>query len=142
MAHEGTKSIDIKATPDKILDVICDIETYPEWMEAFHVAEVTERDDQGRPTKATFEVDARIKVLNYDLEYTYSPDGISWKTAGGDVEQIDGAYAMEQNGDTTTVTYTYAIEPGFSVPGFMVKQGVKMMVTSALEDLKDRAESL
>jgi ribosome-associated toxin RatA of RatAB toxin-antitoxin module len=141
MAHEGKRSIDINATPERILEVITEIEDYPTWMDAFHKAEVVERDDQGRPSRASFEVDARIKVLKYALEYGYPENGISWKTVGGDVEQLDGSYIMESKGDSTTVTYTYAIEPGFPVPGFMVKQGVKMMVTSALEDLKKQAEA-
>lgn len=140
MAHEGTESIEVAASPGRLLEVVTDVESYPEWMEAFQVAEVLERDDEGRPVKAEFEVDARIKVLRYTLAYTYPPDSIAWTAVSGDVEKIDGAYRFEPAGDATKVTYDYAIEPGFSVPGFLVKQGVKMMVSSALNDLKARAE--
>lgn len=141
MAQSGTESIEIAATPQKILEVVSDVDSYPDWMPAFKLARILEKDEQGRPTRAEFEVDARLKVVDYTLEYAYPQDGIEWKSVGGSVKQIDGAYSLQPKGDNTLVTYRYAIDPGFSVPGFLLKQGVKLMVSTALNDLKKRAES-
>lgn len=141
MADTGSATIDVAATPDRIMEVVTDIESYPDWMSAFKEASVIETDDEGRPKRAKFEVDARIKVVNYTLEYTYTDNSIAWKSVEGNVKQIEGSYSFEANGDETKVTYEYAIDPGFAVPGFLRKQGVKMMVSGALNDLKKRAES-
>jgi hypothetical protein len=58
----------------------------------------------------------------------------------GDVKQIKGSYELEPQGESTKVTYTYEIDAGFPIPGFLRKQGVKMMVSGALNDLRKRAE--
>lgn len=142
MSDKGKESIDISAPPEKILEVVTDIDSYPEWMSAFKLAQVLERDAEGRPTRAEFEVDARIKQIHYVLEYSYPSNGISWNSVDGDVKEIAGSYTLEPSGDTTHVTYEYSIDPGFPIPGFLRKQGVKMMVDSALKDLKRRAESV
>lgn len=141
MAESGTASIEIEAQPDEILGVVTDIESYPDWMPAFKEARILETDDQGRPASAEFVVDARIRTLHYTLEYDYGENRISWKKSDGDVKEIKGSYTFEPADSVTTVTYEYEIDPGFPVPGFLVKQGVKMMVSSALNDLKQRAES-
>ena len=141
MADSGSKSIEIFATPERILEVVADVESYPSWMDAFKKAAVLEKDEQGRPAKAEFTVDARIKVINYTLEYSYGSNSVSWKKVDGDVKEIIGSYELEPKEGGTVVTYTYTIDPGFPVPGFLRKQGVKMMVNTALDSLKDRAES-
>ncbi|HLF70192.1 MAG TPA: SRPBCC family protein [Actinomycetota bacterium] len=141
MADEGQESIHIEATPEKVLDVVADVEAYPSWMSAFKKAAVEERDDAGRPLRASFEVDAMIKTVEYTLEYTYADGSITWRSVDGNVKQIDGGYTVVSDGDGSLVTYDYAIDPGFSVPGFLRRQGVKMMVSTALNDLKKRAEA-
>lgn len=141
MADSGTASITIDASEEKVLEVINDIESLPERIDAFKQAEVLERDDQGRPKKAKFEVDARIKVIHYALEYTYSAKGVSWKMVDGDVNEITGSYVLEPAGESTKVTYSYSIDAGFPIPGFLRKQGVKIMVDGALKDLKKTTES-
>ena len=141
MADSGSASIDIDAAPEEIIDVVTDIESYPTWMPAFQEAQILERDGEGRPSKAKFQVDARLKVVNYTLQYSYEEKKISWEKTEGDVKEIKGSYTLAPQGSGTKVTYDYSIDPGFPVPGFLRRQGVKMMVSSALEDLKKRVES-
>ncbi|HVF11570.1 MAG TPA: SRPBCC family protein [Actinomycetota bacterium] len=141
MADSGSASITIDANEEKVLDVINDVESLPERIDAFKQAEVLERDGEGRPKRAEFEVDARIKVIHYVLEYSYSSNSVSWKMIDGDVNEITGSYVLEPAGETTKVTYSYSIDAGFPVPGFLRKQGVKLMVDGALKDLKKTTES-
>lgn len=141
MADSGSASITIDAKEEKVLDVINDVESLPERIDAFKRAEVLERDGEGRPKRAEFEVDARIKVIHYVLEYSYSSNSVSWKMIDGDVNEITGSYVLEPAGEATKVTYSYSIDAGFPVPGFLRKQGVKMMVDGALKDLKKTTES-
>lgn len=140
MTDTGSASIDIRADRERIFGVVIDIEAYPEWQPAFRKAVVLERDERGRPARAEFEVDAMIKTVHYILEYSYPPGGISWSMVEGDVKEIKGTYSFEPHEGVTKVTYSYEIDPGFPVPGFIRRQGVKVMVSSALNDLKKRAE--
>lgn len=141
MAETGTATIEIEASPKRILEVITDIESYPQWMSAFKKAEVLESDGKGRPLRAQFEVDAMIKRVHYILEYKYSKNAVSWESAEGDVKEINGSYTLDIGEGVTRVTYSYSIDPGFPIPGFLKRQAVRMMVGAALDDLKERSES-
>lgn len=141
-AESGSESIDIKATAARILEVVSDLEAYPKWNEEFKEATVLDRDANGRPTRAAFVLDAKIKTVKYTLDYTYPPDGVAWvNEEGGDVKLIKGSYALAESGGTTTVTYNFEIDPGFPVPSFIRRQAVKMIVSRALGGLKKRSES-
>lgn len=141
MGETGTAEIEIEAKPKEILEVICDVESYPEWMSAFKKAVLLSSDAKGRPLKAEFEVDAMIKTVNYVLAYTYPRNGVSWEKVDGNVRDIKGAYVLTGRGPITTVTYTYDIDPGFPVPGFLKRKALGIMVGAALGDLKKRCES-
>ncbi len=143
MASEsGSESIDIKATPERILDVVTDIDAYPKWNDEFKEAKVVDRDGSGRPSRAEFLLDAKIKTVRYTLAYSYPGTGVAWQNEeGGDVKLIKGSYDFAPNGDSTTVNYNFEIDPGFPVPAFIRKQAVKVIVHRALNGLKARAES-
>ena len=141
-AESGTESIEINATPEAVFGVMTDIDSFPKWMDEFKEATVIDRDGEGRPTRASFELDAKIKTVRYILAYTYPENGLAWENEeGGDVKTIKGSYIMSPSGDATTVTYNFEIDPGFPVPSFIRRQAVKMIVSRALGGLKKRVES-
>ena len=143
-AESGSESIDIQAPPDAIFQVMTDIDSFPKWMDEFKEATVIDRDDQGRPSRASFELDAKIKTVRYVLAYSYPEGGLAWESeAGGDVKLIKGSYILSPapSGTATTVTYNFEIDPGFPVPSFIRRQAVKMIVARALGGLKRRVES-
>lgn len=141
MADTGTASIQIDANAERILEVINDVEGLPGRLSAFKMAKVLERDPEGRPLRAEFELDARLKVVHYFLEYEHAPNKVSWKMTEGDMNELIGSYELKPGANGTEVVYSYSIDPGFPVPGFIRKQGVKMMVSGALDDLKKTAEA-
>ena len=150
-AESGSESIEIQATPEAIFQVMTDIDSFPKWMDEFKEATVLDRDDQGRPSRASFELDAKIKTVRYVLAYTYPEGGLAWESEpGGDVKLIKGSYLLSPAAsaasapsaeDATTVTYNFEIDPGFPVPSFIRRQAVKMIVARALGGLKKRVES-
>ncbi len=143
MAERVKDSIDIKASADDIIEVATDFEAYPEWNANIKKVEIKETDDEGRPTRVWFEVDARIKTVRYTLAYDYSdaPESFSWDLVEGDVKELRGSYRFDDFGDVTEVTYEIAIEPGFPVPGMLKRQAERQIVKGALDDLKRRVES-
>ena len=142
MAESVMDSIDIDAGAEEIFEVATDFESYPRWNAQIKKVKVVDRDDEGRASKVWFEVDARVRVVRYTLEYDYAnePRGFSWHLVDGDVKKLSGSYAFDEFDDGTDVTYEIAIDPGFPVPGFLKRQGERQIVKGALEDLKKRVE--
>ena len=143
MAEKVSDTIDIEAAADQIFEVAVDLEAYPDWNANIKEVEVLEWDDEERPVKAWFRVDAKIRTVAYTLAYDFSeaPDSFSWELVEGDVKALEGSYTFEEFDDVTEVTYEMAIDPGFPVPGFLKKQAERQIVKGALDDLKKRVES-
>src|SRR4051794_3191265 len=125
MAFKVKDSIDIEASADQILDVLLDFPTYPEWNNEVKAVEVLESDEEGRPTKVSWKVDARIRTVGYVLEYDYSglPISYSWQRTEGDVKSLQGTYSFDEFDDVTEVGYETELDPGFPVPGLLRRQG-------------------
>jgi hypothetical protein len=108
-------------------------------------AEVTEVDDQGRPTVADFTIDAMIKEISYTLEYDYDRDnGFAWAARpNNDITVLEGSYQFNalDDGAGTEVVYALRVEPTFKVPGFLRRQAEKQIVGTALRGLKNQAEA-
>ena len=144
MAHHGTSSIDVDATAEELFAIVADIEAYPEWLPDVKSVEVLERDADGRPLASTMTVDVTIREVTYTLDYEYhGVEKMSWQSRpGGDVKSIEGSYTFEISDDgATTVTYDLSIDPGFPVPGFLLKRAAKHITAAALGGLKQRAEA-
>jgi ribosome-associated toxin RatA of RatAB toxin-antitoxin module len=142
MAEHGTASIDIAASPEELFAIVTDLESYPDWVEGMKAVEVHDVNDEGFATRATMTVDVKIRTITYTLVYEYEyPEVMSWTSEpGGDVRSIEGSYRFDGDEDATTVTYELAIDPGFPVPGFMIRQAQKSIMGSALDGLKSQAE--
>lgn len=143
MAHHGTSTIDIDASGHELMSIVSDLEAYPDWLPDVKSVEVPDRDADGRPLAATMTVDVTIREVTYTLDYEYDGlDRVAWTSRpGGDVRLIEGSYSFEMNdAGGTTVTYDLAIDPGFPVPGFLLKRALKHITSAALDGLKARAE--
>ena len=143
MTERVQDNIDIEASDEDIFEVATDFESYPEWNAGIKRVEVKDTDGEGRATKVFFEVDARVRVMSYTLQYDYSnaPESFSWDLADGDPKELSGAYSFDEFEDVTEVTYELAIDPGFPLPGFLRKQAQRQIMKAALTDLKKRVES-
>ncbi len=145
MAETSTQSIVIAAPPERVVEVICDFPRYPEWVSAVKRAEVTEEYEDGYASQVKFVLDAGVVQDEYTLVYEYAEDlsRIQWRLAGPSKIQKaqDGSYDIEQNPDgTSTVTYTLAVELSIGMLGMFKRKAEKMIMDSALRDLKRRVE--
>lgn len=143
MSDAVSDRIEINAPPQAVMDVIFDIEAYPQWQNDVREVEVLERDDEGRAARARFVVDARMFTAVYTLDYTYDTDGVSWGLVSSDqLRQLDGSYRVAGGTDgTTTVTYEVVVDPTISVPRFMRRKAAEHIVRNALQGLKQRVEA-
>lgn len=143
MGQKVSDSVTIDASPETILAVITDLDAYPQWAEGVQEAEVLETDDEGRPARGRFKVDARVVEVGYTLAYAYrGQERVSWELVEGEtLNQLDGAYDLRPAGDGTEVTYTLEADVDIPLPGFMKKRAAKQILESGLKGLKARAES-
>jgi uncharacterized membrane protein len=136
-------AIEISAPAKDVFAVATDLASYPEWNSNITKVEILQRDDSDRPTKVWMEVDAKLKIISYTLDYDYSdaPRTLSWTLVDGDVRELEGSYAFDESGDVTQVSYEMRIDPGFFVPTLLRRQAERQIARAALEGLKARVES-
>ena len=143
MADQASSSITIDAPPDAVLGVIRDLEAYPQWTGPISKAEVLEQGDGG-PVKARFTMSASGLHDDYILNYVWAADGVSWSLAEPTKLQKSqrGSYQLVALGAGTQVTYLLTLESKVPMIGLMRRKAEKMIIDSALKELKKRVESL
>lgn len=144
MAEQSTESIEVAAPPERIMAVIADLPAYPEWAQAVRETEVLDTDEQGRANQVRFTLDAGPIKDVYTLEYSWADDGLSvdWHLVKGQMQRSqDGQYLLVPKGDTTEVTYTLSVELMLPMIGMLRRKAEKMIMDTALRELKRRVES-
>lgn len=139
MAITERREVVIEATPDEILDVLLDIEHLTEWSSAHQEVEVLERDDNGHPKKSRMVV----KVVGISdeqfMDHTTYPDGVGWTLVSAQQQRAqDARYTLIPEGDKTRVRFDLTVDLVAPLPGFLVKQGAKGLLTTATEGLRKR----
>jgi ribosome-associated toxin RatA of RatAB toxin-antitoxin module len=142
MGQSVSDTSTISAGVETVFEIIIDLEAYPDWVEGMLEAEVLEEDEDGRPRRARFRIDARIAEISYTLEYSYDDPNLSWTLVEGEMlNQLDGAYELTDLGeDGTKVRYSLEADVDMPVPGFLKKRAAKHILDQGLSGLKQRAE--
>jgi ribosome-associated toxin RatA of RatAB toxin-antitoxin module len=146
MPDSSTQSITIAAPPERVAEVICDFARYPEWVSAYRSAEVVEEYEDGYASRVRFALDAGVVQDEYTLAYEYAEDisRIEWHLVSPSKMQRSqrGSYDLEDNGDgTSTVTYTLEVDLSIAMLGMFRRKAEKMIMDTALKELKRRVES-
>lgn len=147
MADTSTQSIQVHAPLAQVAAVICDFTSYPEWAESIKRVEVLERYEDDYAARVRFQIDATVLVDEYTLEYAYADDlsRIEWNLVEPSKTQRsqEGSYDLVANADgSTTVTYTLAVDLAIGMLGMFRRKAEKMIMDTALKELKRRVESL
>ncbi|MER7890916.1 SRPBCC family protein [Micromonospora sp. NPDC094482] len=146
MADTSTQSITIGAPPEQVAAVICDFPRYPEWTDAVRRVEVIEEYEDGYASQVRFTIDAAVMADEYVLEYAYAEDlsRIEWHLVAPSAMQKAqrGSYDLVGNADGgTTVTYTLEVELSVGMLGMFRRKAEKMIMDTALKQLKRRVEA-
>lgn len=143
--EQATETATIAASPDRCFAVALDFERYPEWAAGLREVTVLERDDQGRGKRVRFRAAAMGQSIRYTLEYDYSdaPRTLAWKQVDGDLtRKLDGSYVFDDDGTGgTRMTYHLVVELKVPLLGFIKRRAEKIILHTALRELKARAES-
>lgn len=145
MVDQSTQSITIEAPAAEIMAVIADFRAYPEWAEAVKETEVLSSTSGGRAEKVRFVLDAGVVKDTYVLVYDWSEDGlsVSWTLSEGQVQKAQhGSYTLRPESDQRTeVTYNLAVDLSIPMIGMFKRKAEKMIMDTALKELKRRVES-
>ena len=143
MADQASSSITIEAPAEDVLAVIRDVEAYPEWTRGITKAVVDEPGKQG-PAKVTFAMNQSGLSDEYTLVYDWKADGVAWKLTEPTKLQKSqtGSYQLAADGDSTKVTYLLTMDIKVPMIGMMRRKAEKMIIDTALKELKKRVESL
>lgn len=143
MADEAHEHITVAAPPTRCYDVASTFEHYPEWARDVKEVTVLERDDAGRGTRVEYRVAGLGQSVRYVLAYDYAdaPASFSWRLVESDkLRSLDGRYGFEAQGDETRVAYDLAIDVAIPLPGLIKRQAARMIVATALKELKNESE--
>ena len=142
----GDQSTEIEASPETAFAVASDLERYPEWQDFLQRVSVREHDADGRATLVQAEADAKVTSLKIVLRVTRDePRRVAWRSEGGDVKAINGAFDLAEAGPgRTRATFSLEVDPGFKL-GLLLKGPVAdrlrdRVLDGMLGGLKQRAE--
>ena len=142
MADEGQGTKVVTAPLAVLWDVAVDVERYPEWAGDVKSVTVEERDDAGRPARATFVVGGFGLSTTYTVTYSYDePTSFSWTlTQSNEMRRLDGTYEFADRGDgTVEVTYRLSVDLKIPMIGMVKRRAEKTIIGHALDGLQREA---
>ena len=143
MADQSTQSITIDASAAEVMAVIADFPAYPQWVAAAKRVEVVEIDGDGRARQVHFVLDAGAVKDDYVLEYVWEDDRkVSWSLVKGQMQKRqEGSYTLAETDGRTEVTYRITIDLSIPMLGMIKRKAEKVILDTALKELKKRVES-
>ena len=89
-------------------------------------------------------MDAGVLKDEYVLEYDWNPSGVAWHLVGSSAVQKSqvGSYALAPRAGGTEVTYSLSVDIAMPMLGMFKRKAEKMIMDSALKELKKRVEQL
>ncbi len=145
MADRTSSSITVAVGRSKIMNIIADFGSYPDWATGVRSAEVLATAADGRPLSVRFGLDAGMIRDSYVLAYEWDGDAaVRWHLAeaGSMVTEMSGAYLLAEDGQGTKVSYELAVGTRVPMIGMLKRRAEKTIIETALKGLKSRAESI
>jgi ribosome-associated toxin RatA of RatAB toxin-antitoxin module len=143
MAQHTESRITIQSSPAQILQVIADLQAYPQWSDGIASVEILETQND-RPTLARFVLDAGIIKDTYELAYTWNEQtSVSWTLVSATVLTVmDGSYQLSVVDEgVTDVTYALSVDIKMPMLGMLKRKAEQTIVETALKGLKVRVEN-
>jgi len=142
MADQSTQSITVDAPAADVMAVIADFPSYPQWVAAAKKVEVVESGDDGRARRVHFVLDAGAVKDDYVLDYTWEGDRkVTWTLVQGQMQKRqDGSYTLSESDGRTEVSYSITIDLSIPMLGMIKRKAEKVILDTALKELKKRVE--
>ena len=138
----ASRTVLVAAPLDRVLETVRAVDTQPEWVKEILEAEVLDKDDKGRPTRARFRAATPVGSDRYTLAYEHSATGMSWHLLEGRLQTgQDGRYTLQRKGARSTeVTFELTVTHNLPLPGFVRRRVINGLVVSTTDGLKSYLE--
>jgi ribosome-associated toxin RatA of RatAB toxin-antitoxin module len=142
MSEQSTESIVVDAPSADVMAVIADFASYPQWVAAVKKVEILETGPDGRAQRVHFVLDAGAVKDDYVLDYTWDGDrSVSWTLVKGQMQKRqEGSYTLAERDGATEVTYAITIDLSIPMLGMIKRKAEKVILDTALKELKKRVE--
>jgi uncharacterized membrane protein len=142
MAEQSTQSIVVDAPAADVMAVIADFPSYPQWVSSAKKVEVLESGPDGRGRRVHFVLDAGAVKDDYVLAYAWDDDRrVSWTLVTGQMQKRqEGSYTLSERNGSTEVTYAITIDLSIPMLGMIKRKAEKVILDTALKELKKRVE--
>ena len=142
MADQSTQSITVDAPAADVMAVIADFPAYQQWVAAAKKVEVVDSGDDGRARRVHFVIDAGAVKDDYVLDYTWDGDRkVSWTLVESQLmKRQEGSYTLVETDGKTEVTYSITIDLSIPMLGMIKRKAEKVILDTALKELKKRVE--
>ncbi|MFL5369600.1 MAG: type II toxin-antitoxin system RatA family toxin [Myxococcales bacterium] len=136
------RSVVIRASPEKVFEVISDFEKYPEFLP--EVKKVKVESAQGDVKDVTYTIDIKAKLISYTLRHTPKrPHELSWTMVRGEMMKgNDGAWVLKAVAEGTEATYKIDLRLGALVPSMIERKLAEQSLPGLLENFKKRIEGM
>jgi len=138
----ASRTVLVAAPLDRVLETVRAVDTQPEWVTEILEAEILDKDDEGRPTRARFRAATPVGSDRYTLAYEHSATGMSWHLLEGRLQTgQDGRYTLHRKGTRSTeVTFELTVTHNLPLPGFIRRRVINGLVASTTDGLKSYLE--
>jgi ribosome-associated toxin RatA of RatAB toxin-antitoxin module len=138
MSVTDSATVVIEAPVEQVLTLLRDIDNQATWFPGNTVSEVLERDPDGLPVKARLVNDVKVAKDEFELDYTHTGAGFSWRlVAPTRVQKAQtGSWSLHRKGaDRTEATLTLTVDSALPLPGFIQRRTVGSVVKGATSAL-------
>ena len=135
-------AIAIEANPREIWEVVTDCDKAPEFVPGMLSCERLQVLEAGRVElfRQTVKYSWYLPRLEYDFRLEYFPyQQLNFRRVSGSLKRLDGTWWLEPTSPTQTlVFYSVDLDPGFLVPGFVVRRALRTDLPKVLAALRER----
>jgi len=139
-----SKTVEVSAAAAAIMDIVGDIERYPEWNEGIKGAWVLARYDDGRPSQVRLDTSVQgIEGIYIHAVYYPGDNQIQTVMQQGDLfAKQEQLFSVVESGVNSLLTVDIDVEPSMPVPAPMVKMLLNTVLEQLAANVKVRAEQL
>ncbi len=139
-----SKTVEVAATPETIMSIVAEFESYPQWNDEVTGCWVLARYDDGRPSQLRLDVQIQGQSGTYICAVYYpGPAQIYTLLQQGDFfESHQQTFSVVGLGASSLLTVDLDVETKMAIPKLMVKKITNDLLDYLADNLKKRAEQL
>ena len=139
-----SKTVEVAAPAEKIMAIVADFESYPEWNEEIKGCWVLARYEDGRPSQLRLDVVVQGQSGTFITAVYYPTENQIYTVLqqGEFFEKQEQRFSVVPMGATSLLTVDFDVEIKLPIPKPMVKKVIGETLDYLAENLKTRAEQL